>query len=94
MSESSNIIIMAGAITAGNEVLFAPLAGSKAPALNWRLIPATAGAALLLNGLERIAPNFAVGLAWLSLATILIVPFGNAPTPLQNAEKLFGVKQS
>ncbi len=94
MARSTAIVLTAGAITAANEVLFAPLAGVPGAKpwhdLNWRLLPATAGLALALGGLEQLAPGFAVGLAYLSLAAILIVPVGNAPTPLQNVLKVMG----
>jgi hypothetical protein len=89
MAASTGIAITVGAITAANEVLFAPMLGEKVN-FNWRIIPATAGLALALGGLERIAPGFATGLAYLALATVLIVPFGNAPTPLTNINKLMG----
>lgn len=82
-------MLAAGLITAANELIFAPLEGAKVT-FNWRLIPATGALALALAGLEHAAPGFAVGLAWLSLATVLIVPFGNAPTPLENAVKALG----
>lgn len=90
MARSSGIALVVGGITAANELMFAPLAGAKGVTFNWRIIPATAGLALALGGLEKIAPGFAVGLAWLGLATVLIVPFGNAPTPLENITKAMG----
>lgn len=93
MARSTGIVITVGAITAANEVIFAPLLGEKGVQFNWRIVPATAGLALALAGLERIAPGFAVGLAYLSLLTVLVVPFGNAPTPLQNINKLLGYGQ-
>jgi hypothetical protein len=89
MADSTGIVLAVGGITAANELLFAPATGSKV-SFNWRIIPATAGLALALAGLERISHPFAVGLAWLSLAAVLSVPFGNAPTPLQNAIKIMG----
>lgn len=89
MARSTGIVLAVGGITAANEVLFAPAAGQKV-SFNWRILPATAGLALGLAGLERIAPDFAVGLAWLALLTVLVVPFGNAPTPLANANKILG----
>ena len=89
MAQSTGLAITVGAITAANEVLFAPMLGEKV-SFNWRILPATAGLALALAGLERIAPGFATGLAYLALATVMIVPFGNAPTPLQNINKLMG----
>ena len=89
MAESTGIVLAVGGITAANELFFAPLTGQKIQ-FNWRLVPATAGLALALAGLERLSRPFAVGLAWLSLAAVLSVPFGNAPTPLQNALKIMG----
>jgi hypothetical protein len=90
VARSTGPVLAIGAITAANEVLFAPLAGSGKVNFNWRIVPAVAGLALGLAALERIAPEFAVGLAWLGVLTVLVVPVGNAPTPLENADKLFG----
>lgn len=92
MAASTGPVLVAGGITAVNELVFAPAEGLGLH-FNWRIIPATAGLALALAGLERLAPGFAVGLAWLAVATTLIVPFGNAPTPLENAARLAGVAQ-
>jgi hypothetical protein len=89
VADSTGIVLAVGGITAANELLFAPLTGGKV-SFNWRIVPATAGLALALAGLERLSHPFAVGLAWLSLAAVLSVPFGNAPTPLQNALKVMG----
>jgi len=89
MARSTGPVIAAGAITAANELIFAPMAGQKIT-FNWRILPATAGLALALAGLEHLAPKFAMGLAWLALATVFIVPFGHAPTPLENASKALG----
>lgn len=90
MARSTGIAITVGAITAANEVIFAPMLHESGVKFNWRIIPATAGLALALGGLEKIAPGFAVGLGYLSLLAVLVVPFGNAPTPLQNINKLLG----
>lgn len=84
MAASTGPVIAAGAITSANELLFG---GGK---FNWRVVPATAGLALALGLLEKAAPGFAVGLAWLCVATVLVVPVGNAPTPIQNALKAMG----
>ena len=89
MARSTGVVLAIGGITAANEVFFAPLAGQKV-SFNWRILPATAALGLALAGLERVSPEFAVGLAWIGLATVLIVPFGNAPTPLENASKVLG----
>lgn len=90
MADSTGPVLMAGAITFVNEAFLAPAAGEPRSHINWRVIPATAGAALALAGLEKLAPRFAVGLAWLTLAAVLIVPVGNAPTPLATASKALG----
>lgn len=89
MSEAAGIALVVGAITLANEAVFAPILGEKV-AVNWRIVPATLGLALALGGLEKIAPKFAVGLAWLSLITALVVPIGHAPTPLDNASRVLG----
>lgn len=89
MARSTGIVLAVGAITLTNEVVFAPLLGEKV-SVNWRIIPATLGLALALGAVERLSPRFAVGLAWLSLITAVTVPFGNAPTPLDNATKVLG----
>ena len=89
MAASTGIVLAVGGITAANELVFAPATGGKA-SFNWRLIPAVGGLALALAALERLSRPFAVGLAWLSLVAVLTVPFGHAPTPLQNALKILG----
>jgi hypothetical protein len=100
---STGLVLAAGGIAAANEILFAPLASSTtvpggpvagaaeiAATFNWRIIPATAILALTLGGFEKIAPEFAVGLAGLSLLAVLIVPVGKAPTPIDNITKALG----
>ena len=90
MAASTGPVLAAGAITFVNEALLAPAAGEGPAQWNWRVIPATAGLALALGLLEKLAPGFAAGLAWLTLATVLLVPVGNAPTPFQTASKALG----
>jgi hypothetical protein len=90
MAQSTGIVLAVGALTFANEALFAPAAGSAKVQINWRIVPATAGLALALAALEKVAPGFAVGLAWLSMLVVLAIPMGNAPTPVQNLNKLMG----
>jgi hypothetical protein len=92
MAASTGVVLAVGGITLGNELLGAALRKQQwsASSVNWRVIPATAGLALALAGLERLSRPFAVGLAWLSLAAVLTVPFGRQPTPLDNALKILG----
>jgi hypothetical protein len=89
MSQVTGIALAVGAVTFANEALFAPILGESV-AVNWKILPATVGLALALTGLERIAPDFAVGLAWMALFTAVAVRYGNAPTPLENLNKIFG----
>lgn len=91
-ADITSVVLAAGALTAANEALFAPLTGHGTPwsNLNWKLLPATAGLALALNGLGALAPGFAKGLAWLTLVGALVLPVGNAPTPIQNVNSLLG----
>jgi hypothetical protein len=85
---------MAGGIALANEVIFAPATGSGNPVsnINWRLVPATAALAFALGGLEKIEPAFAVGLAGLVVLSVLIIPVGKQPTPLQNLAKFVNPK--
>jgi hypothetical protein len=92
MASSTGIVLAVGGITLANEVVFAPVSsgGKITSDFNWRIIPATLGLALALGALEHLAPGFATGLAWLCLLTVLIYPFGNAPSPLENISKVMG----
>lgn len=92
MSASTGPALACGVITAANELVFAPLEGRKAT-FNWRIIPATGGLALALAGLDKITPGWGTGLAWLCVAAVLIVPFGSAPTPIENASAALGFAQ-
>lgn len=80
MAASTGPVLIAASITAASEVL-GP--GGGLARFNWRIVPAAAGLALALALLERIAPRFAVGLAWLAVGAVLIVPMGKGPAPLE-----------
>lgn len=88
----TGVVLAAGAVTAANEALFAPLTHNGTPwqNLNWKLLPATAGLALALNGLANLSESFARGLAWLTLAAALMLPVGKAKTPVENLVTLLG----
>jgi len=93
MAESTGFILAAAGIAAANEAIFAPVALGKPlwVDFNWRIIPATALAALALGGLEQISPPLGKGLAMLALLAVFIVPVGNAPSPIENASKMLGI---
>ena len=81
----------AGAITAANEIVFAPIASpGKAPEFNYRIIPATVILAMALGGLENIAPKLALMLGWGMVLTVTLAPVGKAPAPIENINKVLG----
>lgn len=94
MAASTGLILAAAGIAAANEAIFAPAAAGKPlwVNFNWRIIPATGIAALCLAGMEEISPPLGKGLAALALMSVVLLPVGNAPSPVENATKLLGLK--
>ncbi len=91
MAQATALVLAVGAITAGNELLFAPLAGNgTSKQFNWRIIPATGVFALAMTGLEKISPRLAVGIATTALITTLFTSFGNAQSPVANIATALG----
>jgi hypothetical protein len=92
MAKTTGVVLAVGGITAANELLFAPLAGSGTPwkNFNWRVIPATGVFALAMAGLETISPQLAMGLSITALVTVLFASFGKAPPPVTNLSKALG----
>lgn len=90
MAQSTGPVLLAGALAGANEALFAPMATGQpanwAPV--WRLVPVTAGLALALALVEKAAPEFANGLAWLLVLGVLVFPVGTAPSILSNVNKV------
>lgn len=72
MAASTGPVLLAGTLEAANQLLQNP--AHFAAAFPWRLVPVTAGLALGLALLERAAPQFAVGMAWLLVAGVFIFP--------------------
>jgi hypothetical protein len=91
MEKAAGFVLAAGGITLANEALFVPNAGLNK--INWRLVPATAILATALTGLDKLAPGFGSGLAMLVLLSVLVIPFGNAPSPLENMSNALGYTQ-
>lgn len=95
MASAAGLILSAAGIAAANEAIFIP-ANSGKPLwndFNWRLVPATAVAVLTLSALEKISPPLAKGLAGLALFSVIFVPVGNAPSPVDNLSKMIGIKK-
>lgn len=94
MAESTGYILAAAGIAAANEAIFAPAASGQPlwVNFNWRIIPATAIAGLTLAGLEKLSEPLGKGLAMLALLSVLMLPVGNAKSPIENAYKMLGLK--
>ncbi|MGH2866764.1 MAG: hypothetical protein ACRDNK_04230 [Solirubrobacteraceae bacterium] len=91
-------MLVVGGITMANEIVFQPLATGKASlatdlAAAWRIPIATLVAAAALGGLEQISPRLAVGLAYISLITVLFARLGSAPAPVENLATVLGGKK-
>jgi hypothetical protein len=85
MAQSTGIILVAGAISFGNEWLLE----HKAPDLKIPL--ATGIAALMLAGAEHINQEIAVGIAWIALITVILAPVGSTNSPVTNLLKATGM---
>lgn len=89
---STGYVLAAGGLVIANEAIFAPLVEHKPTwkNLNWRIVPATAVMALLVGGAEKLNAPFGKTLGMLVLLSVLVIPYGNAPTPLENISKVIG----
>ena len=83
MSSAPGIAVIAGTATFGNEWL-----QTNKP--NWKVIPATAIAALIFAGFEKVNQPAARGLAALALVTTLIAPVGTAEAPVTHLAQIMG----
>lgn len=92
MLSSTGFILAAGGLEIANEALFAPIVNKTSPwtDLNWRIVPATVVLAVVVGGIEKLSPGFGKGLGMLVFLGVLIIPVGNAPTPLENITKVVG----
>jgi hypothetical protein len=92
MASAAGLVLAAGAIEFVNDALFVPIAEKKSPwtSINWRIVPATAIMALLLTGAEKLSPKLGTGLAGLVLLSVFVIPYGNAPTPLDSISNVMG----
>jgi len=84
MAQSTGIILVAGAISFGNEWLLE----KKAP--DFKIPLATLIAALMLTGAEHISQPLAVGVAWIALITVILAPIGSTNSPVTNLLKTTG----
>lgn len=84
MAQSTGIVLAMGGIVLANTVLV-----HNQP-LNFKVPLAIGLAAVGFAALERISPDFAVGLAWIALVTALIAPIGAPVSPLESILKYTG----
>lgn len=89
--DAAGIILVTGAITLANEALNAPYQKGTTDvlkAINWRVIPATAVAALLFAGLDSVNHGVAVGLAAVALIAVLLTRLGKGPSPVEHLAQI------
>lgn len=80
MARSTGIILAVGGISYANNFLQDQQFNTK----DLKIPVATLGAALLFAGIERLDETVAVGLAWIALVTVLVLPAGKKKqSPLQ-----------
>lgn len=80
MGQSTAVVLTATGISFGNEWY-------ETGSPNFRVAVAGLGVALLLDGLEKISPQGAVGLATIMLITVVLTPFGGK-SPAQTLASL------
>jgi hypothetical protein len=94
MASGAGFVLAAGGIVAVNEGIFMPIEEHKPPwsTFNWRIVPATAILAILVTGAEKLNAPFGKALGMLVLLSSLVISYGNAPSPIENASRVLGVK--
>lgn len=95
MAAAAGIILVTGGITLANEALSVPYSRGNTNVLqgiNWRVVPATAIAALAFSGIAKLNEPIANALAFLVLGTVLFVRVGNAPAPAEHLAQVLGYK--
>jgi hypothetical protein len=80
---STGIILLTGTISFGNEWL-------QTSKPNFRIPVATLFTALFLDGIDKISPKAATGLAVIAMITVLLTPL-NGKSPLQEALQILPV---
>jgi hypothetical protein len=79
-------MLAAGGITFANKWLLA----DKGP--DFKILIATGIAAMALAAVENVSPEFAVGLAWIALVTILFTrTSADVPSPVEALAKITGL---
>ena len=90
MDAPVTIALATGAVTAANELFFAPSASGSWRDLNWRVLPATIVWAGAVGVIGSLSPRLALGLAVTALITASLSSFGNAKAPVINIANTLG----
>jgi hypothetical protein len=90
MSRSTGPILVAGGLSWANQTILAPEkeVGEDFWKPTLRIGVATGLAAGALHGIEKLSPELAVGIAYITLVTVLFVRMNNKPTPLERGLNL------
>lgn len=78
-SKTVGPILATGSLATINRIVF-----SEKP-MDWRIIPATALAAVGFSLMERVWPKGTIVLAWTTFLTILLTRVDDEPAPVENA---------
>ena len=78
-SKSAGPILATGMLATANRVVF------NGQAMDWRILPATALAALGFSLVEKVWGQGTVILAWTAFLTILLTRINNEKSPVENA---------
>jgi hypothetical protein len=77
MAQATGLMLFAGSVSFGNEWL-------QTGTPNFRIPVATLASTLFLNGVEKLYPKAAVGLATIIVITVMVTPL-HGKSPLQTA---------
>lgn len=85
MAKSTGIVLAAGGISFANEWY-----NDNTP--NFRIVAATLGVALLMDGIEKINEGAAVGLSAIMLITVMLTPI-HSKTPVDTVNTILKQKK-
>lgn len=93
MATAAGIVIVTGGLTLLNEALNAPYVNGTTDVLgsiNWRVIPATVVATVLIGGLAQVNEPVAKMVAGIGLIAVMFTRLGNGPTPIEHLFSVMG----
>jgi hypothetical protein len=90
MDAPVTLALATGAVTAANELFFAPNRSGTWRDLNWRVLPAAIVWAGAIGIIGSLSPRLALGLAVTGLLTASLASFGKSSAPVINIAKTLG----